>query len=372
MSSAPTGERVGSGENRVLVRLARAGGFALEADLHWPAQGVTALFGPSGAGKTTLLRCVAGLEKVPGARVEVNGDCWQDDARGIFVPAWQRPVGVVFQEASLFEHLDVRGNLAFASQRAKPAGRDGMSLEAAIALLGIGGLLGRRAHELSGGERQRVAIARALATQPRLLLLDEPLAALDAARRQEILPWLERLRDELRIPMLYVTHSADEMARLADTLVLLDQGRIVATGALQGMLGRVDLPLARDENAGTVLPGVVHSIDAGWHLAEVDFGAGALWVPDTGLAPGAPVRVRVLARDVSLALEPPAQSSIQNVLPCEVRAIAAGAHASQALVQLAIGKHLLLARVTARAVQQLALAPGRSVWAQVKSAALVR
>lgn len=344
--------------------------FTLDVDLALPATGITAVFGPSGCGKTTLLRCAAGLERAPEGRVVVDGEAWQDSARGVFVPTWQRAIGYVFQEASLFDHLDVRGNLAFAQKRVRTAG--GIAMDAAIELLGIAHLLQRKPAALSGGERQRVAIARALATQPRILLLDEPLASLDLARRREILPWLEKLRDELRIPMLYVTHAADEVARLADHLVLLDRGQVRAAGDLVGTLARLDLPPMLGEDAGALLQGTVRERDSVWQLARIEFDGGALWVADTGLEPGQPVRVRVLARDVSVALQPPEGSSIQNALPCTVAALAPGEHPSQTLVQLACGPTLLVARITARAADALQLAPGKPVWAQVKSAALVR
>jgi molybdate transport system ATP-binding protein len=349
------------------VRLAR-GAFVLDTDLQLPARGITAVFGPSGSGKTTLLRCVAGLEQPAEARIVVDGVTWQDSRHGVHVPTHRRPLGYVFQEASLFDHLDVQGNLLFGRRR---AGAEAPPLDALLRLLGIEGLLQRRPHELSGGERQRVAIARALATQPRILLLDEPLAALDLARRREILPWLERLRDELRIPMLYVTHSGDEVARLADHLVLLDEGRVRASGPLAQTLARIDLPALPGEEAGVLLHATVAQRDERWHLVEVRFDGGTLWIPDAALALGQALRVRVLARDVSLALVPPERSSIQNVLPCTVRAIAPGDHGSQALVQLACGDSLLLARITARAVDTLGLVPGCAVWAQVKAAALV-
>lgn len=360
--------------DRLRLALRRSGGFALDVDIALPPQGITALFGASGSGKTTVLRCVAGLER--GGRggrgqVRIAGEDWQDDARGLFLPTWRRPLGYVFQEASLFDHLDVRGNLAFGQRRAGPAA-DAISLDAAIALLGIAPLLDRQPGQLSGGERQRVAIARALASQPRILLLDEPLASLDQARRQDILPWLERLRDELRIPMLYVTHAADEVARLADTLVVLEAGKVIAAGPAAAVLAQDRGPLAHAEDAGALLQGTVAETDARWHLMRVELGAGSLWLPGSDIPPGQPVRVRVLARDVSIATAALQGSSIQNQLACSVRSIAPGGHPSQCLVQLACGDALLLARITARAADALALAPGQQVWAQVKSAALVQ
>ncbi len=357
----------------------RPGGFSLSLQLQLPGRGVTALFGPSGCGKTTVLRCVAGLEQAGRARVEVLGETWQDDARGLRLPTWRRPLGYVFQEASLFDHLDVRANIDFGRRRVRGTPAQAMSTESAIELLGIGHLLRRRPHELSGGERQRVAIARALATQPRLLLLDEPLSALDAARRAEILPWLERLRDELAIPMLYVTHSVDEMARLADTLVLMDQGRALACGPTQEVLLRTELPVIPGEETGVLLQGVVDERDAPWHLMRVDFSGGGLWLRDSGAAPGTKARLRVLARDVSIAIEEPRGTSVQNLLPCTVLELMplAGSGGAQVMVRLACDAPAhgegaqLLARITARSAHQLALAPGLRAWAQVKAAALV-
>ena len=240
-----------------------------------------------------------------------------------------------------------------------------------IELLGIGHLLARRTSELSGGERQRVAIARALAVSPRILLLDEPLASLDHARRQEILPWLERLRDELHIPMLYVTHSVAEAARLADTLIVLEHGRVVATGPAAAVLANIAVPVVLGDDVGALLEGTVQARDEQWHLARLDFEGAALWLRDTGLEVGRRARVRVLARDVSLATEAPRATSIQNLLEGTVLAIVAEDHPSQALVQVQCGQCILLARVTARAVDALGLEPGKPVWAQVKSVALV-
>jgi molybdate transport system ATP-binding protein len=356
--------------NRICCTLPLAD-FALQVDLALPTRGVTAVFGASGSGKTSLLRCVAGLERAQGAHIQIAGEVWQDDAQGIFMPTWKRALGYVFQEASLFDHLDVRANLHYGLQRT--AGAQGRAaLEAVIALLGIAQLLDRRTHQLSGGERQRVAIARALATQPRLLLLDEPLAALDQARRQDILPWLERLRDELHIPMLYVTHAADEVARMADTLVVLERGQVRASGPVAEVLTRLDAPLVLGDDVAALLDGVLEEKDERWSLVRASFAGGSLWLRDSGLPLGSRVRLRVLARDVSVATEPVHHSSIQNSIACTVRALTADAHPSQTLVQLDCGGALLLARITARGAHALALAPGMPVWAQVKSVALVQ
>ncbi|MEO7107137.1 MAG: molybdenum ABC transporter ATP-binding protein, partial [Rhodoferax sp.] len=344
--------------------------FTLNVNLDLPGHGITAVFGASGSGKTTLLRCVAGLERTPGALVSIAGEVWQDDADTIYLPTWQRPLGYVFQDASLFAHLNVRKNLQFGLKRSQ-APSNPAALESAIDLLGIANLLDRNTVQLSGGERQRVAIARALATQPRLLLLDEPLASLDAARRQDILPWLERLRDELKIPMLYVTHSSDEVARLADTLVVLDAGQVKACGPVSQVLAAADASRVLGDDAGALLDATVAERDARWQLTRLEFDGGSLWLRDTGVALGQRVRVRVLARDVSIATLVPQQTSIQNLLPCVVQAVTEDTHPSQALVRMACGNSVVLARITARAVDALQLTPGMAVWAQVKAAALV-
>lgn len=356
----------------IRLRLLRAA-FTLDVDLRLPGRGITVLFGPSGSGKTTLLRCVAGLERAmdaPDARVSMGGAMWQDAASGLFIPTWQRALGYVFQEASLLEHLNVRQNLALGLRggRGDAAARSG--LDDAVVLLGIGPLLDRQVHTLSGGERQRVAIARALARKPQVLLLDEPLAALDRARKQDILPWLEALRDRLQVPMLYVTHAMDEVARLADTLVLLEYGQVRACGpAAEVMVQHLS---AAGEEAGALLEATVRSRDAAWQLAEVVFDGGNLWLRDSALLhPGRAVRIRVLARDVSLALTAPAGTSIQNQLACMVESISPDVHPSQILVRLRCGAVSLLARITARSAVQLDLAVGRTVWALVKSVALV-
>lgn len=359
------------GRHRVRLRVPREG-FTLDVDVHLPARGITVLFGASGSGKTTVLRCVAGLERAQQGLVQIGNELWQDEARGVFLPTWRRPLGYVFQEASLFEHLTVQANLQFGLKRTRaPAA----GLDAAVELLGISQLLARMPAQLSGGERQRVAIARALATQPRLLLLDEPLAALDAARKQEILPWLERLRDELRTPMLYVTHSADELARLADHLVVLDQGHVVSEGPAAKALSSLERPVLQGDEVGAVLPAHIAERDTRWHLCRADFDGGSLWLRDSGLPLGQAVRLRVLARDVSLLTEAPRApqgTSIQNHLPCIIEAIAPDLHPSQVLVRARVGTSVLLARVTARALDALALQPGHAAWLQLKSVALLR
>jgi molybdate transport system ATP-binding protein len=352
-------------QDRIRLKLPRAD-FTLDVDLALPRSGITGIFGPSGAGKSSVLRCVAGLERAQPALVRIAGETWQDDAT--FVPAWKRAVGYVFQEASLFDHLDVRGNVDYGRRR---AGAAGPSLDAAIELLGIGHLLHRRPASLSGGERQRVAIARAVASAPRLMLLDEPLAALEAARRQDILPWLARLRDELKLPMLYVTHSVDEVARLAETVVLLDRGEAKAQGPTHEVLARIDASAMLGDEAGALLEGRVAERDERWQLARVDFAGGHLWLRDADLPRDRPVRLRLLARDVSVATQEPHGSSIQNILPATVAEVEADAHPSQVIVRMRCGESMLIARITARAAHSLALAPGQRVWAQVKSVALV-
>ena len=346
-------------------------GFVLDVDLSLPPRGVSALFGPSGCGKTTVLRALAGLEHAAG-RVALGSLVWQDDATRCFVPTHRRELGYVIQEAALFPHLDVRRNLDYGRRRIAPQ-RQRIALEQAIELLGIGALMARRPDTLSGGERQRVAIARALATSPALLLMDEPLAALDAARKAEVLPYLKRLHRELSIPVVYVSHALDEVAQLADHLVLMAQGRVLAAGPLGDMLSRLDLPTARGEEAGVVLDARVAERDAAWQLARLQLAGSdsTLWTRDGGLPPGSAVRVRVLARDVSLALSALPGSSIGNQWPATVEALADDAHPALVLVRVRIGTLPLLARLTRRSAHALALQPGQPVWAQVKTVALL-
>ena len=308
--------------------------FLLDVALALPSQGVTALFGPSGCGKTTVLRALAGLERAAG-RVALDDDVWQDDATGCFLPTHRRPLGYVIQDAALFPHLDVRDNLNYGRKRATGE-RDRIALDAVIDLLGIGHLQARRPATLSGGERQRVAIARALATGARLLLMDEPLAALDAARKAEILPYLERLHRELALPIVYVTHALDEVARLADHLVLMRDGRVDAAGPLTDLMARTDLPLARLDDAGVVITAEVAEHDALHGMTRIVFHGSSMWVGKSPALPAQPVRARILARDVSVTRQRPTETSILNVLPVVIDSVQR--EPSTALLSLRVGR----------------------------------
>lgn len=344
-------------------QLAREG-FCLQVELAFPARGITALFGRSGSGKTTLLRCLAGLERVPGGRLQVGDQTWQ--AEGVFVPVHRRAVGYVFQEPSLFPHLRVAANLRYGLRRT-PDGQQRVGFDEAVALLGLEPLLERYPDALSGGQRQRVAIGRALLASPRLLLMDEPMGSLDETSKQEILPWLERLHGALEIPVVYVSHAIDEVARLADYMVLLEQGRVLAQGPLQEVLTRADLPLAHAESASAVLDATVLR-EADDHLAELALGEARLIVSRGGLRAGQRIRVRILARDVALSREVPSRISTLNCLAVTIIDISDDPHPGHVLVRLALGEQLLLSRITRRSLHQLALEPGLAVQALIKGA----
>ena len=340
----------------------------LDIHLDLPPRGISVLFGPSGAGKTSCLRAVAGLEPGARGRIVFQGSVWQDSSARRFVPTARRRIGYVAQEAGLFVHRSVAGNLDYGFRRAgRPAHLDRESL---IDRFGVRALLARRVGALSGGERQRVAIVRALLRDPALLLFDEPLAALDAAAREDLLGQLEAFHAELSVPALYVSHAIDEVARLADHLVLIDAGRIVAQGSLQETLARPDLPPALREAAGTVIEGTVTRHFPDEHLTELAFDGGRLLLPSRGAAPGQRLRCRIGARDVVLARHAQEDSSALNQFKGQVLAMADADHPSQCLVQLRVGSNLLLARITRRSWQTLELAPGREIWAQVKAVAL--
>ncbi|WP_043839782.1 molybdenum ABC transporter ATP-binding protein [Muricoccus aerilatus] len=349
-------------------RFGGADGFRIEAAFATPTPGVTALFGPSGCGKSTLLSAVAGLLRPDRARVALDGAVLVDTAARIALPPERRRCGVVFQDARLFPHLSVATNLRYGERRA-PRDATGPAFEEVVELLGIRPLLGRRPGALSGGERQRVALGRALLSRPRLLLMDEPLAALDAPRRAEVLPFLARVRHRFRVPILLVTHALDEVDRLADHLVLMEAGRVLATGTVEALSARTDLPLlAGRRDAGVALACRVIAHDAARGLTRLGFAGGELRVPLRAEPPGEALRLRVRARDVSVAVTEPRGLSVQNILPALVESVEeAGPH--EAMLRLRLGEAALLSRVTAEAASRLALRPGLAVWALVKSAA---
>jgi molybdate transport system ATP-binding protein len=330
------------------------------------APGLTALFGRSGSGKTTLVDIVGGLVRPDRGRVVVDGQVLVDTERGVFVPSHRRRIGYVFQDSRLFPHLSVRRNLLYGRWFNREAG-SATDLASVVDLLGIGHLLERRPQSLSGGEKQRVAIGRALLAHPQLLLMDEPLAALDEARRAEILPYIERLRDERGVPILYVSHSVAEVARLATTVVILTDGKVTAVGPVADIL-----PLADSGDGGSVLDATVVRHDEAFQLSVLTSAAGELQVPRLSAPPGAPVRAYIRARDVMLSLKPPEEISALNVLAGRVAAVEASANGAQAEVKLDCNGAALSARLTAKSVQRLALAPGKPVYAVIKSVSFER
>jgi len=351
-------------------------GFSLDVDLTLPGRGVTGLFGPSGSGKTTCLRCMAGLIRPDRGRMRIQNETWLDTARGIALPTHRRALGYVFQEPSLFPHLTVLRNLRFGMQRVAPDMRH-VDLDHATHLLGIDHLLGRMPHDLSGGERQRVGIARALLTSPRLLLMDEPLAALDQQRKNEILPYLQRLHAELAIPVIYVSHSTEEMARLVDHLVVLDHGREAASGPIGEMLGRLDLPGLHAIQATSVLTGEVLSHDAAFGLLTVrlhrdrTIGQTIRLVHPVRPA-GTSMRMVVQARDVSLSLQAQADDSILNRLPAIVTSLSNADDPNHVMVHLDVEGSVLLARITRYSSERLRVMPGQRLYAQIKGISLLR
>jgi molybdate transport system ATP-binding protein len=345
------------------------GDFKLDVDLTLPCTGISVLFGHSGSGKTTLLRCIAGLEKAPKGYLEINGRVWQDSERNVFLPTHKRPLGYVFQEANLFSHLTVLDNLQYGLKRVKN-NLGLIKLNQTIELLGISHLLTRMPSNLSGGERQRVAIARALALNPEILLMDEPLASLDFKRKQEILPYLIRLHQQLDIPIIYVTHSQQEVAQLADTLVILEDGNILASGPLSETQSRLDLPLAQDREAATVWQVTIAEHESDYHLTRVTFEGGSLTITAVDAKLGTELRVQIYARDVSISLAEPHATSILNVLPAVINQLTVGRE-SQALVQLQLGQQLLLAHITRKSLLLLGLKIGMSVFVQIKGTSIL-
>ena len=344
-----------------------AGGrFQLDLDAEIPATGITCVFGASGSGKTTLLRCLAGLDRPQAARLTVDGEVWQDENR--FMPTHLRRIGYVFQDSSLLPHLSARRNLHYGRDPG-----DGADTADAVKLLGIEHLLDKFPRQLSGGERQRVALARALLSKPRLLLLDEPLSALDVARKQELLPYLQRLPEELDCPIVHVTHSPDEVARLAAHVLVLDHGKCVASGSVTELMASRRLPVNAAGESGVVLETTIAGHDADWNLAEAAYADGRMLIPDPGVAMGGLVRLRILARDISLSHAEEAHSSILNRLPATVERIEESADTAMCMVHLRVGESTrLLSRVSRKSSRRLGLAPGSEIYAEIKSVAILQ
>lgn len=341
------------------------GEFTLDAAFNTPMQGITAIFGPSGCGKTTLLRALAGLEQCRDGYITLGKEVWQN--KEVLIPPHRRTLGYVFQEANLFPHLSVRGNLDYGYKRLPESARR-LAFDQVIDLLGVETLLERRTAHLSGGERQRVAIARALLTSPSLLLMDEPLSALDVKSKAEIYPFLDRLNQELAIPVLYVSHSPDEVARLADHLVLMESGKVLASGPIAKMLTRMDLPLAHSAEAESIIEAKVSGHDNNFQLSSLTFAGGQFTVPGTSLNLGKKVRLRILARDVSLTLAHQKDTSILNIFPGVVEEIVEE-NPSQITVRVSAQGIAILSRITRKSATVLGLEVGKHVYVQVKSVA---
>lgn len=345
----------------------RWAGFKLRAQLATPTPGVVALFGRSGCGKTTLVNVISGLLQPDEGRVELDGVVLTDTREHVRVPVERRRIGYVFQDARLFPHLGVLANLRYGERRAPKEART-IGLDEVLSLLGLEPLLERRTHQLSGGERQRVALGRALLSQPRLLLLDEPLAALDTARREEVLPYLETLRDRLAIPMVLVSHQLDEVLRLATHVTLMEAGEIVASGTLSEISLRPELrAIVGPEAVGAVLDGTVASVDSRRAMADVQLGRGVLHISLRDVRPGARVRIQLLARDIILATEPSRGLSVRNALQGVIEELTDDTgHAVLVTVDIGAGS-AVLARVTQDAIEALRLRPGMPVWVLVKA-----
>lgn len=346
------------------------GDFKLDVKLALPIKGVSALFGHSGSGKTTCLRAMAGLDKLPNSYFSIADEVWQDSEKGIFLPPHQRDIGYVFQEASLFAHLSVRANLNFGYQRLAPH-KQKVNFKDICTLLSINRLLNRPPSSLSGGERQRVAIARALLTSPRLLLMDEPLSALDHQLKKEVLPYLETLQKELSIPIVYVSHSPDEVARLADHITIIKQGSVLKSGLLSEVMLDADAGVSFYDGRSSMLYAevVAHRQD---HLTELSFDDLRLIVPQISVATGTKLRCRINAKDVSLCLTPAQDSSISNILAGKITRIEEGDSPGESVIRIQVSKRqTLLATITYASTKRLNLQPGIHIWVQIKSVVIL-
>lgn len=342
--------------------------FSLDVDLDIPMRGITGVFGESGSGKTTLLRCIAGLERPTVGRLVVGSDVWEDRANNVSRAPHEREIGYVFQEPRLFRHLNVRRNLDYGRSRSKVADRS-FGFDRVVALLGLERLLQRMPGALSGGEAQRVAIARALLRAPKVVMMDEPLASLDLARRDEILPFLDRLHADLSLPIIYVSHSIEETCRLCDHLVVVGNGSALANEDLQSALVRMDLPVLSGNEAGSVVYGTVKGYDATYELTHFEFSGGEMLVPGRFGEVAADARLRIRASDISLCRERPPQSTILNILPAIIEELQPSDGPS-ILLRLRIGNDRLISRITRRSCDELNLQPGDSVLAQIKAVAV--
>jgi molybdate transport system ATP-binding protein len=351
--------------------LKRRDGFTLDVAIETAERGVIGLFGRSGCGKTTLVNIVAGLLDADEAHISIGGAVIEDSLRGARTPPEKRRVGYVFQDARLFPHLDVLGNLRYGERRARGTlGANRITLEQVVPMLGLEMLMQRRVQQLSGGERQRVALGRALLSQPRVLLLDEPLAALDAARRDEVLPYLERLRDELSMPIIYVSHQFEEVLRLATHVVLLDQGRVAAQGPLEEVSLHPELRgIIGWEAVGAVLHGTIESADEGTGLAAVRVGHNLLSVGMRGARIGSAIRVQLLARDIILSVAPPSGLSVRSALKGTIARVVRDDPDSE-LIFVDVGGPMVMARVTTAAVTALKLQKDMPIWALVKAVSM--
>jgi len=346
----------------------RRGDFGLDVNLSIPMHGITGIYGESGSGKTTLLRCIAGLEASDTGKLVVGGDVWQDAANQVSRAVHEQDIGYVFQEPRLFRHLSVRRNLEYGQRRSSDR-MDGKPFGEVVALFDLQHLLERSPTDLSGGEAQRVAIARALLRSPGLLLMDEPLAALDQARKDEILPFLDRLHNELQIPIIYVSHHIEEICRLCDHLMLLEDGRVIAQGDLQSVLVRLDLPLLSGEEAGSVIGGKIGAYDATYDLTHLIFSGGELLVPGRIGSVGDQRRLRIRASDISLCRDRPENSTMLNILPAVIEEIQP-ATGPMLLLRLKLGSDHMIARITRRSCDKLALRQGDELLAQIKAVAI--
>ena len=344
--------------------------FNLSLSLDLPSTGVSSVLGASGSGKTSLLRCIAGLEMPESGYLDVNGNIWFDSQSGVDVPTYKRRVGYVFQEPSLFPHLSVKKNLEYGLKRT-PVKLRRFDQTLVIEMLEITHLLMRSPNRLSGGEKQRVAIARAILTSPNLLLMDEPLASLDSDSKQTILPYIARLRDEMKIPIIYVTHSLDEVIELSNYLVLLEKGRVSTQGLPSELLVRQNLPLAGKGDAAAIVDTTVESHDLAFQLTYLRFSGGVIAIEHRDLPIGYAVRVVIKARDVSLTLDRPEKTSILNCFQARVLTIDSDSKA-QSIVRLAVGQSIFLAKITIKSISLLGLQKGTVIYIQIKSAAIMK